>query len=1160
MAAPETFVDELHSQLLAAPTQGVRMQLNTLLSRFGRSNRTSAFMAQFDELLFARGIQVRTRQHTDGWEWSTLAKTDMLIFELDNSPTAATNRSYKMQTVNEPAPSLALFKKYASQSREVLLSVAYVDEYMSEELNQLSRTYGFEVRVVSDYSFNSNVYTRGRIRGKIEAVGKFRTSSGPEGEGIMHTKLYVFYLTNGNTVVFSGSANFTANAWLHRNTESPLVIQSGSTDDPHLALMVNAAENSWQKAQTFQNMENLQPGDAVNHPDQGRGEIFKIDGENARVIFNDVAVVVKLADLTRVVDPLTLLASGQGAALAKVKARFLGNYLYAQNCLTGEFEDYRIRPVPHQLLALKKFISAESDGNLLLADDVGLGKTIEAGLIIKDVVRRLGDKARVLILVPASLKAQWLLELREKFGLNFRVWKHDTIPGAEAFSNGSQGCNLLIASYFAAVVGDMEDAIMRHMAPYDLVIVDECHRASNDAVQLWKLLRDMRKAEKINKLLLLSATPHSGDRNKFINLLHLLDQARFPTNDRPLAHERISQPEILQEFVYRNDKLSVTDFKGTPLFRDVMAKAEKVELSAPELEFCELVVAYIERLHQAQQRAQGKLAVQIGFVSGIYRKMLASSWKNVLRSMRARLQYRMMQAAEDSGEIPPIDAFYDDKDDETLKDEREERDIQKLIKQMSSDEYFKGEAESLRAIVAVGAGLEKQKIDTKVDRLKELVNEPEHQDSKFIIFTQFVKTLEVLREALGGREHTAEIQGAISIEDRQREVSKFKNKVRFMISTEAGGEGINLQFAHKIINFDMPWNPSRLQQRIGRVWRYGQEKDVTVINFYVMNAISDQRVMQRLDERVDEMVRNYLLTVTFQHVPEQLRDALVYDLKMRVLGAVQEEKGGEFENIISELNDSLREKRVDQALSRINEAIKMVTAENDYLARSVGTEVRDLVKDMAGFYASPEVQYLQLFATTMAEALGGKMHHDLNHNVHTFTLPESISRDYGISASLYQDRAFTFEQGRVADAKLGEKFEYFGFGNTFFNELVELCRKAQFGGQTGFVAPLPMTLTGKNAQVLALVTAQVSTILATGSQERTEQYPVCAFVALPSGEQVLPEDLFRADWKAGAARSISLSDGNPNFQQLLLHQQEKIKALRRKDFSLSNVTLDAALA
>ena len=1135
------------------------MQLNTMLSRFGRSNRRAAFMTELDELLFSRGIQVRTRHHDNGWEWSTLSKTDMLIFELDNSPTAATNRSYKMHTVNEPAPSLALFKKYAIQSKEILLSVAYVDEYMSDELSQLSRTYGFKVRVVSDYNFNSNVYTRGRIRGKIEAVGHFRTSTGPDGEGIMHTKLYVFHLINGETVVFSGSANFTANAWLHRNTESPLVIQTGTTDNPQLAVMVNAAEKSWQQAQPFRNMENLQPGDLVTHPDQGRGEIFRIDGENARVVFGDNILVVKLADLVRVVDPLSLLAAGQGTALAKVKARFLGHYLYAQNCLTGEFEDYRIRPVPHQLLALKKFITSESGGNLLLADDVGLGKTIEAGLIIKDVVRRLGDKARVLILVPASLKSQWLLELREKFGLNFRVWKYDTIVGAEAFSNGSQGCNLLIASYFAAVVGDMEEAILRHMAAYDLVIVDECHRAANETVQLWKLLRDMRRDSKIGQLLLLSATPHSGDRNKFTNLLHLLDQTRFPTSDRPLALERISQPEILQQYVYRNDKLSVTDFKGKPLFRDVMALAEKVELSDPELEFCELVVAYIERLHKAQQQAKGNLAVQIGFVSSIYRKMLASSWKNVLRSMRARLQYRMMQAAEDSGEIPPVDAFYDN-DDETLKDEREERDIQKLIKQMSSAEYFKGEAESLSEIVRVGAGLERQKIDTKVDRLKELVNELEYKDSKFIIFTQFVKTLEVLREALGGRDHTAEIQGAISIEDRQREVSKFKNKVRFLISTEAGGEGINLQFASKIINFDMPWNPSRLQQRIGRVWRYGQEKDVTVINFYVMNAISDQRVMQRLDERVDEMVRNYLLTVTFQHVPEKLRDALVYDLKMRVLGAVQEDKGSEFENIISELNEQLRDKRLEQAYGRIDEAIKMVTAENDYLSRSLGTQVRDQLSDMKGFYASTEVSYLKVFAETMAEAFNGTLENDATHNVYTFKLTETATKEFGLSPSLYEGRPFTFEQGRVADAKLGEKFEYFGFGNTFFNELIELCRKAQFGGQSGFAAALPMEFAGQKNQVLALITAHVSTVLAIGSQERSEQYPVCAFVALPSGEPVLPEDLFRSEWKAGTPREVALADGHPGIEQLLAHQQEKIKALRRKEFSLSNVSLDAALA
>ncbi|MFD1466925.1 helicase-related protein [Hymenobacter caeli] len=1159
MSAPEAFADELHQKLLAEPARGQRMQLNTLLAHFGYRNRSTSLLRQLDELLFARGIRVRTRQHPDDWQWPTLAKTDVLIFELDHSPTAATTRHYKMQTVNEPAPSLALFNKYASQSTEVLLSVAYVDEHMSDHLQQLSRTYGFGVRVVSDYAFNGNIYTRGRIRAKIEAVGQFRTSTGPDGEGIMHTKLYVFRLRDQSVVVFSGSANLTANAWLHRNTESPLVIQSGVPDDPHLALMINAAENNWQQAQPYRNMENLQPGDLVTHPDLGQGEIFRLDGENARVVFGDAIQVVKLADLTRVVDPLTLLATGQGAALARVKARFLGSYLYAQNSLTGEFEDYRIRPVPHQLLALKKFVSSESDGNLLLADDVGLGKTIEAGLIIKDVVRRLGDKARVLILVPASLKAQWLLELREKFGLNFRVWKHDTIAGAEAFSNGSQGCNLLIASYFAAVVGDMEEAILRHMAAYDLVIVDECHRASNDAVQLWKLLRDMRRDAKIGRLLLLSATPHSGDRNKFINLLHLLDQNRFPTSDRALAHERISQPATLQEYVYRNDKLSVTDFKGRPLFRDVMALAEKVELSAPEVDFCEQVVAYIAKLYQAQQKAQGKLAVQIGFVSSIYRKMLASSWKNVLRSMRARLQYRMQQAASEAGDIPPVDAFYDD-DDDTLRDEREERDIQKLIKQMSSAEYFKGEAEMLQHIVKAGAELERQKIDTKVDRLTQLVNLPEHRDSKFIIFTQFVKTLEVLRDALGGRDHTAEIQGAISIDDRQREVSKFRNKVRFMISTEAGGEGINLQFASKIINFDMPWNPSRIQQRIGRVWRYGQEQDVSVINFYVLNAISDQRVMQRLDEKVDEMVREYLVNVTFANVPSQLRDALVYDLKMRVLGAVQEEKGAEFENIISELNDKLREDRLQQALDRIQEALAMVTAENDYLTRSVGTEVRDLRTDLAGFYASPDIPYLRLFATTIAEAFEGGMLHNETQKTYTFDLPADKLREFGINSALYANRAFTFDQGRVADAKLGEQFEYFGFGNTFFNELIELCRKAQFGGQSGFASPLPIGFTGPHTQVLALLTAQVSTVLATGSSERAEQYPVCAFVTLPGGEPVLPEDLFRTEWQPGQPQPVPSLNTHPNMAQLLRHQQEKIKALRRREFSLSNISLDAALA
>ena len=221
--------------------------------------------------------------------------------------------------------------------------------------------------------------------------------------------------------------------------------------------------------------------------------------------------------------------------------------------------------------------------------------------------------------------------------------------------------------------------------------------------------------------------------------------------------------------------------------------------------------------------------------------------------MQARYKYLLNDFLErrEEGLAPLFDV------DSIESDEREEREIANLIKQMKSQKIIANEIEYLERIVAAGRALDQKDIDTKIQKLLDVLYEPENSDQKFIIFTQYIKTLEVIKKALGGKEYTAEIQGSINVDDRKLQIDKFKNRVRFMICTEAGGEGINLQFASRVINFDMPWNPARLQQRIGRVWRYGQENEVVCYNFFVTNSISDQRVLENLSAKITEIVRTF---------------------------------------------------------------------------------------------------------------------------------------------------------------------------------------------------------------------------------------------------------------------------------------------------------------
>jgi superfamily II DNA or RNA helicase len=1125
---------------------------------FEYKNKNRTFLKRFDQALFENDILVYTKrdnvkeEKTD-WDWFDLRNNDAYITFVAKKKSIINNLPYgnilKMFVVNEPIPTEKLFLQFASKAKEILICSAYVDEEMSILLADVAKKNNIVVRFVADVYFNSNPYKRGIIRSKIETVGRFRTLMGSNDEdGIMHLKLYVFYLPNNEVAIFNTSANFTAAAWRFTNSESPVTIQTGTTDNTQIAIMVNAAENLWKKSENnTQNMKKFKRGDKVNHTSFGVGEIFKIVDDAAQVVFaGDNLQTVKISDLLLVVDPLQMIEEGQKGerdTLHRTKAKFLAHYIYSQNSLTNEFYDFRIKPVPHQLLALKKAITSPHGGNLLFADDVGLGKTIEAGLVIQNVIRRIGeDRARVLIMCPAGLKWQWNEEMKEKFGLDFHIWKWGTVPGAEAFSGSFHGKNKLIASYHAMVVGDTEEAILRMMETYDLVVIDECHKFANDATQWWQMTRDMRGNAKIGQLLLLSATPHSGDRYRFLNLLHLLDHDVFPKGTSTAESlQKVVRQEIIEQYVYRNDKLSVTDFDNKPLFKNVTTQSVDVVLTDEELQFCDLVVDYIYALDAEKQKLKGKVQTQVGFVISVYRKMLASSWKNVFRSMQARYKYLLNEALLDEGYDPLFD-------NEEEIDEKEEREIANLIKEMKSAKIVSNEIEYLEKIVSYGKELEKKDIDTKIKELLRIVNTPEFANQKFIVFTQYVKTLEIIKKALGGKDYVAEIQGSINVEDRRAQVEKFKNRTRFMVCTEAGGEGINLQFANNVINFDMPWNPARLQQRVGRVWRYGQDKEVNCFNFYVTNSISDQRVLESLNNKITEMVRNFLVPLEFNGVKQELHEALIYDTTMRVLGKVQEEES--LESIIGILDETLREQRIKEAEKRIKAALEFVQLEQKDLAPSVGIKLDEI----QSFYAPRGINFLLQFAFSVAHSFGGSIK---EHAGDTYEFINLNLTEVGLSNSLFENKKYVFEQGK-AGKQDNETIFYFGFGDDFFNHLIEIARNQSFGGTVTYAnIKLPFSA---SAGAIAIASSAATSIVV--ANERSENYSVCSFISLADGKEISAEHLFAEEWYEGQIeqKEFDKSILGKRLVPIFENHKQKLKAFRHRDFILTSPTIESAIA
>ncbi len=669
-------------------------------------------------------------------------------------------------------------------------------------------------------------------------------------------------------------------------------------------------------------------------------------------------------------------SKGEAQDAERMRLRMLAYAIKVWNENTGALAHLDIDPLPHQI-NLVHHILASGNFNWLIADDVGLGKTIETGMLLH-ALRQRDLVKRILLITPAGLTKQWQEELYHKFkledfeiyGEDFfinepRQWKmHDCVIGSmDRFKQEGHLENLLQAE------------------PWDLVIFDEGHRLSRrqygqklDSSERYGLAKSLRSHTK--HMLLLSATPHQGMQDKFVALLELLRPER-----RTELMALNLKPEILHDMVFRNHKADVTDAEGNFIFQGKLTKALQVPSSFESMEFDKTLQDYLRKGYDAGE-SLGKTGNAIGFVMTVYRKLAASSTAAIHRALCNRLQ-RLLDDQENG-------TYVQEPSDERYLGEWEE--------QFTSDarEFFAGEVKLLKELIAEAAALKANDLKLKLF-IEEIIGKIDAAE-KVLIFTEYRTTQNYLHEALTDRYGSGQVElinGSMQHVERREAIKRFEEQGRFLISTEAGGEGINLQSkCHIMVNYDLPWNPMRLVQRIGRLYRYGQKKKVVVFNIQQTDSL-DQNIVDLMYERINSVVTD-LAEVQRHEFNEGLKDEILGELAELI----------DVEDILQQATklgiDRTRD-RIDEALEQARTA---AAKQQELFAHAATSDPNELRSEL-----EITIEHLYSFVLGMFDQLGIEVAERIHkERLLRIRLSERVMRDMGLSLKASQRMDVTLDR------------------------------------------------------------------------------------------------------------------------------------------------------
>lgn len=622
----------------------------------------------------------------------------------------------------------------------------------------------------------------------------------------------------------------------------------------------------------------------------------------------------------------------------------------------------KVDPLPHQIEAVYGYVLRLPRIRFLIADDPGAGKTIMAGLIIKELKLRSLIK-RILIVAPGHLKDQWRREMKDRFEENFMVVDRGFLSAFYGQNVWQREQQLITSIDFAK-----QDDILRSIASvqFDLIIVDEAHKmsATRYGEKLDKTIR-YRLGERLSEisthLLFLTATPHRGDPENFRLFLDLLEPGFFATTD--MVADSIRQQE--NPLFIRRVKEDLKDFEGKPLFlpRNVETKSFNLGVeSHAEKDLYNGLSRYVNEQYGIALSKDKRRNVAFALV--ILQRRLASSTYALLKSLERRKQKleTLLNDVQQRGQssLNGYD-FYDEVEDMSEAERWRQEETWETLSVAENREELEDELRTLKKLIEQAKAIVETDppVEVKLRHFKTALEElnKQHPDAKILIFTESRDTLDYLDKNLRRWGYSVcTIHGGMGLEERIKAEGVFKNEAQIMVATEAAGEGINLQFCNLMINYDIPWNPNRLEQRMGRIHRYGQTREVFIFNL-VASDTREGRVLNALFNKLKE-----------------IQQALGSDKVFDVLGDVIE--GKNLSQLLVEAAANARS--VDEILKEIE-----IKVDAEYLARvrrdlgeSLATRYIDYTRihEMADQAREHRLipEYTEAFFKRAMEALGGR--------------------------------------------------------------------------------------------------------------------------------------------------------------------------------------------
>jgi superfamily II DNA or RNA helicase len=792
----------------------------------------------------------------------------------------------------------------------------------------------------------------------------------------------------------------------------------------------------------------FESGERVKFPG-GEGEILKVEKRSDRpdllIIRTEDNQVKEVPADKKGVEPLAdisdKLISSQfdtGSRFNLLKKATKLNLAYQFDrflSLTGN----RIDVTPHQVEAAHEILTSH-DQRYLLADEVGLGKTIEAGIVIEELMAR-GRADRVLIVTPASLKLQWQAEMKDKFDQDYVIYDGSYVRNVRrsmSEDNVWDHDDMVITSIdFAKQEADAEneEKMLEPLsrAEWDIVVFDEAHHltARRDSEGQKNRTQRYKVGEAVSPntdaLLFLTGTPHKGKSDQFYFMVDLLEPYRF-------EDENDITPEELDDLMIRRLKSNpnMVHSDGSPMFPKKEIDTLSVEFTPEEEQLYQDITDYLRNYYRLGEEQESQAA---GFSMVIYQKRLVSSIRAIQRSLEKRASVLESGGKEQLPQsAKSLLKQYRERPDTLTENQRQhvEEELQEISMEQDPEERQR-ELEIVQELIERAREID---VDRKAKRLREAIENllAEDPDEKVLVFTEYTDTLEYLRDEILSDYDVAQIHGGLSQPARREQVEKFRNDANIMLATDAAREGINLQFAHIMVNYDLPWNPIRIDQRLGRLHRYGQDQKVNIYNLFVEDT-RESDILETLVTRVDTIEED--LGVSSDVLGMVLDDSDL-NLEDRIMNAVENDESGQ--EVAKDIDEIIEERK--EAVKKLQDNFLI----EDKFGESELEEVQELIEQSREDHVGQEEVHklLELFFSEFDGELTKSQTAPDTGEIYSVDTPSVIDLNNDEVQSSY--RNVTFDQEL---AKEDKHIEFLSVNHPLVRAIVDYCLDGDWiDGQT----------------------------------------------------------------------------------------------------------------